>query len=504
MKISISKRISFLIAVTVIIVAWPILFISEEMYQEHISEVVNNTAQGLVYQTLLYMDTLPEGSEEDLNENERQYSSMSKKSGQLIIFFDQNKNIISENKSARAQDIISQLLSKFRNKDTISSFAIQTERGTENPQGWDCTLGFSKKQKLFVAICYNRDYTYDARDAVQVRTTLLISLVLLLGLLGAKWASGKTISPIKDLADYARSLPERDFSITEGNILLTKLNKVNDVEIKELVQAFAYMEDSLLEHIENKKKTAAEREKMKSELRIAAEIQQGALPKELTIPAETVSINALMQPAREVGGDLYDFFMVDEKTLQFTVGDVAGKGVPASLFMFACQHLFRSIPHHEVSLETAMTILNDNLSKDNSSAMFVSLFAGRFNIETGELEYSLAGHPPPYLKRADGTITTLEAPANLPIGSIEGIPFETRKITIQSDEILTVFTDGLFEVFDKNGELFGLQRLQNLIGTCAEGNCDEILIHILDSVNNFAKDREGQDDATILCLKRMP
>lgn len=489
---SINQRILILVAAAVILVAYPLWIISEEMYQGQITKIVDNAAKDTISQTLLLMKQAPKSS------NNLTSTSIA---GRVSFIFDSQGNTLESDGVGDIPTLIDLLLNQL-SKLPIKSSIISTEvtQDGPNPKGWDCAAGFSKEKNAFVAVCYDRDFTYDANASVQLIAAILALSVFALGLLGAKFISARITSPLRQLTNYARQLPSRDRADDETQNVLTQLKAIKDKDIGELVRTFAHMEQELARHIQNEKKAAAERARIKSELNIAAEIQQGALPKSLHIPSAAASIKAHMLPAREVGGDLYDYFMVDDHTLVFSLGDVSGKGVPAALFMFATQHMLRSLAMQGMPLNTIMGKLNNALATNNTSAMYVTMVVGCYDLRTGNLEYILAGHQPPILKRADGTLTHLEGAANLPVGNISNIEFKSQMAKLKTGDRLVVFTDGVTEAYDDQNELYGMERLVSLIREDDGDNCEELLKTIFSSITGFSKDKDMHDDITVLCL----
>lgn len=490
---SINHRIFILVVATIIVVAWPLLYISEEMYQDQITKIVDNTARETIQQTLLFMKESPESG---------RFLNSVPAPGKQTFIFDAEGRIIEGDNSAEVVALVDslrrQLLAQWRDSSIVT--AAVTTKGN-NPKGWDCAVGFSRGIGAYVAVCYDRDYTYDASASMQLTAGMLALAVLVMGLLGAKLVSARMTRPLRRLTTYARQLPTKDFAADDRENILSALEAVKDKDIGELVRAFAYMEKELARYIQNEREAAAERERIRSELRIAAEIQQGALPERLQVPGDMASIKAHMVPALEVGGDLYDYFMVDEHTLMFSLGDVSGKGVPAALFMFATQHMLRSLAMRKLSLEEVMAKLNNTLSENNASAMFVTMVVGRYDLRTGELEYALAGHQPPLLRKADGTIEDLKGPANLPVGNVGGFEFESRTIKLDKEDSVVVFTDGVTEACDSENNLFGMERLTSLLQNNDSLHCEGLLETVFGSVAEFSEGCEMQDDVTVLCFR---
>lgn len=492
---SINHRIFILVTTAVIVVAWPLLYIAEEMYQEHITQIVDGTSRETVQQTLLLVKEAPEAN---------QFLNDTPSTGKSAFIFDNKGAILEGDRSAEATSLISALMKVQLPNTTGTVITTEVVTGGDEPQGWDCTIGYAKEINGYVAVCYNRDYTYEVSTSMQSTAGAISLAVLALALFGAKLVSARMTRPLKQLTTYARHLPYRDLSETEEAHVLSEFKEIKDRDVNELVRAFAHMEKKLGHHIRKEKQAAIEREKIQSELRIAAEIQQGALPQEMHVPGKAASIRARMLPAQEVGGDLYDYFMSDENTLFFSLGDVSGKGVPAALFMFAVQHTLRSLAAEGMPLNEMMAKLNNTLAANNSAAMYVTMIVGRYDVRTRTLEYAFAGHQPPLLKRADGTLTTLDGPANIPVGNIDDMDFECRTIRMDPGDRLIAYTDGVTEAYDSEEELFGQNRLVSLLQSDSGGNCSQLLDAIFSSVLGFSDGCDMHDDITALCLHAAP
>ena len=220
------------------------------------------------------------------------------------------------------------------------------------------------------------------------------------------------------------------------------------------------------------------------------------LPK--TFPAfperKDIELYAALTPAKGVGGDLYDFFIHDEK-LFFCIGDVSGKGVPASLVMAVTRTLFRNISAHTAEPSHIVETMNMNISEGNDNNMFVTLFVGVLDLATGHLRYCNAGHDAPYV---NGTL--LPCNPNLPVGAMPDMTFTEQETMIAPDSTLFLYTDGLTEAENATYELFGMQRITNVI-TDFNGSPQELIETMTDAVHQFVGDTEQSDDLTMLAIK---
>ena len=241
--------------------------------------------------------------------------------------------------------------------------------------------------------------------------------------------------------------------------------------------------------------------RMEGELEIAQTIQNAMLPKVFPPFSDRLDLNiyGMVQPAKEIGGDLYDFYVRHEK-LFFCVGDVSGKGVPASLVMATIRSLFRSTTSHLESPELIAKEINNTMSSENEQNMFVTLFIGVLNLKSGVLEYCNAGHNGPVLT-VNGEWQMIEVKPNLPIGIMSGFEYEGQKIQMSYGETLFLYTDGLTEAENMDKDLFGEQRMMNLLSECGGLRSRQMVEKIKGSVESFVGEAQQSDDLTMLAIR---
>jgi sigma-B regulation protein RsbU (phosphoserine phosphatase) len=246
-----------------------------------------------------------------------------------------------------------------------------------------------------------------------------------------------------------------------------------------------------------------QKERMQEELNVGHRIQMSMVP--LVFPAfpehDEFDIHALLAPAREVGGDFYDFFMVSQDELCLVVGDVSGKGVPAALFMAVTRTIIRTDASGDNSPASIMTRVNNELSVDNPECMFVTLFLGIFNIRTGEFTYTNAGHNPPYLQHADGEIETIKQLHGPIVGAVEGLAYKQDKIKLGQGDILLIFTDGVSEAMDVDTNLYGEERIVQYLSDTGVDDLAKTTTGLLASVSEYAGEAVQSDDITIMALR---
>ena len=245
-----------------------------------------------------------------------------------------------------------------------------------------------------------------------------------------------------------------------------------------------------------------EQERIGSELRIANEIQMQMLPRENSIVRDDVKVLGTLLPAREVGGDLYDFFLRDEK-LFFCIGDVSGKGVPSAMLMAVTHSLFRSASVRESNPARIMQTINETSCEGNEANMFVTLFVGVLDLPTGRLRYCNAGHDRPFVIEG-GNISDLQCKPNLPVGVFKDVKYEVHETVFSPGTLLFLYTDGLTEAKDLQHKLFGLERMKAVLASREQWQPQFLITAMGDSVKQFAGTAEQSDDQTMLVIHYTP
>ncbi|MBE6256461.1 MAG: HAMP domain-containing protein [Prevotella sp.] len=298
----------------------------------------------------------------------------------------------------------------------------------------------------------------------------------------------------KPLTLFAKSADE----VAQGNLNASLPQILSHDEMKRLHDSFAMMQTSLKEQMEELKQVNETKGRIEGELNAAKDIQMSMLPK--LFPAypdrDDIDIYGQLTSAKEVGGDLFDFFIRDDK-LFFCIGDVSGKGIPASLVMAMTRSLFRNIANHESRPEKIVSLINEAMSDGNDSNMFVTFFLGVLDLQTGQLHYCNAGHDWPYL--VGNGITELKSDPNLPVGTFSDTVYCPEEYRMPEGTILFMYTDGLTEAQDSQNNLFGDQRIVDVLQT--GGSCKEIIAKMTEAVHKFVGDAEQSDDLTMLAIQ---
>ena len=325
---------------------------------------------------------------------------------------------------------------------------------------------------------------------------ILIGLALLVVRLVGRFVAKRVTRPLGQLAASADEVAKGNF-----NAPLPQLKHYDEIHL--LRDSFEEMQHSLTHYIDELKDTTASKAAIENELKVAHDIQMSMLPK--TFPPyperDDIDIYGSLTPAKDVGGDLFDFYIRNEK-LFFCVGDVSGKGVPASLVMAVTRSLFRNISAHVAEPDEIVKTLNNAMAEGNDTNMFVTLFVGVLDLATGLLEYCNAGHN--YAMLIGNLVSTLPCDPNLPIGVMPDMTFTRQQLTIGPETTIFLYTDGLNEAEDPNHVLFGVQRIIRIAELMVkEGKNDPttIINEMIEGVHRFVDDAEQSDDMTILAIK---
>ena len=250
------------------------------------------------------------------------------------------------------------------------------------------------------------------------------------------------------------------------------------------------------------RRTESDKAKIEHDLRIAHDIQMGIIPKIFPPFPDRPEFDlfAVIEPAKEVGGDLYDFFFLDETHMCFCEGDVSGKGVPASLFMAVTKTLVKAHAKSGMSPADILSQVNKMLCEENESSMFVTFFLGILDVDTGEVLYTNAGHNIPYIIHNDVSVTKIPNTKGIALGVLDDFQFETKSVFLKKNDQMFIFTDGVNEATNIKDEQFTLQRLENLLSKCSNCPPKETSMRVIEDVYDFQGDAVQFDDITILVL----
>lgn len=245
------------------------------------------------------------------------------------------------------------------------------------------------------------------------------------------------------------------------------------------------------------------KEQIEHELTVARTIQMSMVPKVFPVPPDVqeIEVFASLESAKEVGGDLYDFFYIDDHHFCFVIGDVSGKGVPASLFMAVTKTLIQAKAGVGISAAEILYHTNNELCRGNDESMFVTLFCGILDIRTGAVEFCNAGHNKPYCQRADGSYQALNPQKGIALGIMEDFPFSNETMLLAPGEGIVIYTDGVTEAMDISNHMFSDERLENCLAKVGKASSKEITAAIVSEVKTFVNGAPQSDDITILALR---
>jgi len=410
-----------------------------------------------------------------------------------------SRNVVEHARKQRDKNFLSlvdHMLRHERGNDTLEMMEKYDNDPTTNEDLNNFIVYYAPIENVIWSVCFLIPEDDILEGANRLRTSLMVFIVLLLVGISILiyLIIHKQLRPLEILSDDAKDIANGRFDTPLPEI------KTND-EIRHLRDSFAEMQSSLRHYIEELKSTTAKKASMESELNIASGIQMSMLPK--VFPPypdrKELDIFGALTPAKGVGGDLYDFYIRDEK-LFFCIGDVSGKGVPASLVMATTRTLFRTISNNESEPNVIMESINHTIADNNDTNMFVTLFVGVLDLKTGNLKYTNAGHDAPIIISDEGS-KMLTVDANLPIGVITGFKYSLQQTSLHKKSTIFLYTDGLTEAENTEHELFGSERTDEVIHKIEKSYDPKLLIETMtDAVHQFVGKAEQSDDLTMLAI----
>jgi len=454
--------------------------------------------------TGLYIDDLDAEYQRKLNAIVAQLKDSfakinAEKGGSLFLFNGKKELIIHPIGSGDEKPHLEEFMKASRTPDQPFRYLLQSA-GTNPEEVWrQAYVAYFPPLDWYVVGAFD-EADLEKPGKLLVREAIAFTVVaLMIGLALAYIIAAKVSRPLSQLAGYAKNLPSQEFR-SEPDPAVEGLSSRGD-EVGRLAEAFLFMQKMLRDYLDHLKKTTAAKERIESELKIAHEIQMSMVPK--TFPAfperNEFDIFATLVPAKEVGGDLYDFFFIDDDHLCFAVGDVSDKGVPASLFMAVTKTLFRSTASNGGTPGEILGRLNAEICRDNESCMFVTFFCGILNVRTGEVDYSNGGHNLPYYLHHDG-VSPLKNAGGGALGMVEQSPYESERMVLAPGEALLLYTDGVTEAMDLTNTLYSDQRLAQFLETNRGSAPRQIIGDLVSDVKRFAGEAPQSDDITVLAL----
>lgn len=299
-------------------------------------------------------------------------------------------------------------------------------------------------------------------------------------------------APWKQLAHTAREIADGQFETPMPEF------KYNH-EIHEVCHSFRYLQHHLTDYIEKLKISMAEQEQRKAELNLAQQIQQHFLPHSITLPSH-VQLASELRQSREVGGDLYEYFTLDNR-LYFAIGDVTGKGVPAALYMASISKLLRYVACSQTSTARICTIINKHMCEDGENGMYITLFLGILDLNTGIITYSNAGHPYPLIVHPDGKTQCLNTDSGIPIGILDNYRFTEGTYVLSPNHSILLYTDGITDAENPAGQFFGKDRLVQCVEKAAPSSPQQIIQAIMGEITRHIGGGKQTDDLSLLLIR---
>ncbi|MDO4415215.1 MAG: SpoIIE family protein phosphatase [Erysipelotrichaceae bacterium] len=375
--------------------------------------------------------------------------------------------------------------------------------------GWICSTGipvYFQDERFAGFILSDISLRDIFHGVMKIALRFIIALIIaafIIGYIIARLMQKAVVDPVNKISDAAIAyVNDRRSGIKSGNHF-ENIAVTADDELSNLSHVMAEMETGLNEYQDNLTTITAERERMAAELGLAARIQSDALPKKW--PAfedrDEFDIFAMMDPAREIGGDFYDFFLVDDDHLAVMIADVSGKGIPASLFMMASKIVLDDYARSGSSPSEILENANRIITRDNNEKMFVTAWVGILELSTGILKAANAGHEYPVITNDEGNYELYKDRHGFVLGALDELKYKEYEIRMKPGMKLFVYTDGVPEAEAEDGEMFGTERLVNALNQHPHADCEKTLKHVLTSVGEFVKDYEQSDDLTMLCLE---
>ncbi len=336
---------------------------------------------------------------------------------------------------------------------------------------------------------------FDMQD--KIRRSVIIFLVCVALLIPviyffAIYISKQLTTPIEALAD--------DVAVISKGELDYRAEILSNDEIGDLAESFNNMAESLDKFIKDLTAVTAEKERIGAELSVATNIQMSMLPAEFP-DTDEYRLSAMMDPAKEVGGDFYDFFMLDEKHVAVVVADVSGKGVPAALFMVIGKTLLKTHTLLKGNLSEVFSGVNNLLCENNSESLFITAFEAVIDLETGDVVYVNAGHEIPFIKRKDGNFEQQKPVPGFVLAAMEDMRYKIGTMHLEPGDMLFQYSDGVPEALNPEEEQYGMGRLEKILNVCKDKSPEEMLPMVRADIEEFVAGANQFDDITMLCFE---
>ena len=351
---------------------------------------------------------------------------------------------------------------------------------------------------LRLILKYDKTVVADSIRAFSIiLASTLIGISILLVVSYVFFAHLMIVKNVKKLTLTSDKFKEKLLNNEGLEVINTNINSRDEIGI--LSESFLLLENEIINYAERVEDATKEKERLNAELSVASKIQLESLPKN-NINDKNVLVSASITSAKEVGGDFYDYFYIDDKHLAIIISDVSGKGIPAALFMMRSKELIKSKLLTNKKLEDVLFEVNNELLENNEAGLFITSFIGVLNVETKSLNFINAGHERPYLIR-ENEIKKLDVKSNFILGGIENFKYESEEIKLFDNDIIFMYTDGLNESINDFNEEFGYGRISDNLEKSKNEEIKNIINNMQKSLNEFTKDKEAFDDVTMLVLE---
>lgn len=374
--------------------------------------------------------------------------------------------------------------------------------------GWLCSAGagiYDQNGEVVGTACIDvsmDDIMKNRQEFLQNLCLVLLGITIVICLLILAGINRILLVPVKSLSQAAALFVKDKESTKKTQTAISQLNIHTGDEIEELSEAIKTMEMEINDYIDHLTEVTAEKERMGAELNIATQIQASMLP--CIFPAfpdrNEFDIYASMDPAKEVGGDFYDFFLIDEDHIALVMADVSGKGVPAALFMVIAKTLLKNTAQSGISPKEVLSQVNTQLCENNEAEMFVTVWLGIMQISTGHMVCANAGHEYPAIRRVGGQYELLHDKHGFVLAGMEGSRHREYEITLEKGDSLFVYTDGVPEATNAENELFGTDRMLEALNQNPDAASEEVIREVQKAMEVFVKQAPQFDDITMLSM----
>ncbi len=473
-------------------------------YRRSFTDIDTTTTEGGTYDQLFEMlaDALSFHTQNDISDI---YLAMYDKETSALVYIVDPDIISKRFRTGEWEAVDMSEVDRFLAADSEDDMIY--DMGMTKNYGLLCTVGSpvmsGDRISAFVLADISLNNILDGMGRFSLGLTITVTVVtIIIAIIQTRHIRSRLVEPINKISDASLRFASGGKYSRDKTSFFADLNIRTGDEIEHLAKTMSSMESDLYDFGENLLKVTKETERIGTELALAAKIQADMLPNKF--PAfpdrRDFDIFASMTPAKEVGGDFYDFFLIDEDHLGIVMADVSGKGVPAALFMMMTKILISNYVKQEKSPAKALELTNNYVCENNREEMFVTVWLGVLEISTGKVTAANAGHEYPVIKTADGSFELLKDKHGFVIGGLAGMPYKEYEFTLDKGGVLFLYTDGVPEAKDAEDELFGTDRMLEALNSSESTKPAEVLERVEKAVAGYVQGGEPFDDLTMLAL----